>query len=165
MNDGFLLIVLAFLAGGSLRPASPDTALRKQVTIVVDRKMRDAAMAVADPVRPVIYVNPTVLAELEPSFVTFVIRHEHGHIRSGHQRPDRARYDRDRADALLRSYELEADCIAAAELVADQPAAVDAAIRFFSGLGPVRVDSEHPSGEERAAVIRACAVSSQETLR
>jgi hypothetical protein len=36
------------------------------------------------------------------------------------------------------------------------PAAVEAAIRFFNRLGPFRFDAWHPSGAQRAAKILAC---------
>jgi hypothetical protein len=53
--------------------------------------------------------------------------------------------------------ELEADCYAASRLAVRNPAAVRAAIEFFTRLGPVRFDRVHPSGEQRAAAILACA--------
>jgi len=155
MND-VLLIVLAWLNAGTPRPAASNPGPAPRVVVVVDRNMRDAAMAVADPVRPVIYINPSVLDELEPPFVTFVLRHEHAHIRFGHQRPDRNQGTTVGVERLLRSYELAADCLAAAELGSTQPDAVSAAVRFFAKLGATRIDAEHPAGNERAAMIRAC---------
>jgi hypothetical protein len=52
--------------------------------------------------------------------------------------------------------ELEADCYAARTLAGIEPAAVEAAIRFFNRLGPFRFDAWHPSGAQRAAKILAC---------
>ena len=37
-----------------------------------------------------------------------------------------------------------------------QPEAVDAAIRFFTRMGPFRFDAWHPSGAQRAAKILSC---------
>jgi hypothetical protein len=59
---------------------------------------------------------------------------------------------------------LEADCFAAASLARTNAAAVSAAVRYFSRLGPFRYDTDHPTGAQRAAKILACLPSPQ-TLR
>ena len=57
--------------------------------------------------------------------------------------------------ALRQRQELEADCYAARTLgESAQPS--DAALRFFTRMGPFRFDAWHPSGAQRAAKILAC---------
>jgi hypothetical protein len=117
--------------------------------------LRDAAVTIIHGGRATIRYNPALLSLLGPGLTDFVLAHEYGHAFYGHSggallagQPDFAR--------LRVRQELEADCYAASRLAVRNPAAVRAAMEFFSRCGPVRFDRVHPSGEQRAAVIRAC---------
>jgi len=59
-------------------------------------------------------------------------------------------------DSALQAQELEADCYAARRADPQARAASEAAIRFFTRLGPFRFDAVHPTGSQRAAMIRDC---------
>ena len=52
--------------------------------------------------------------------------------------------------------ELEADCYATRLLAEDNRPAVEAALQFFTRMGPFRFDDLHPSGSQRAAKILSC---------
>lgn len=113
----------------------------------------DAAVAIADPVRPVIYYNPAILQSTGPLMTAFIMAHEEAHITLGHQRQELGVTDR----ARLKRLELEADCLAARSLASLQPDVVRFAAGFFRAQGASQVDPEHPSGLARAAQLDACA--------
>lgn len=120
---------------------------------VADSTLQDVAVAVADPLDPVIYYNPRLMTRFGPNLSAFVLAHEYGHIRYGHRRvPSRVS---DRA-AVMRRYELEADCYAAHMLAQVKPVAAAVAIEFFNKMGDFRYDEDHPTGDERAARIQEC---------
>ena len=129
---------------------------RASVREIATPGLPDAAVAVADADRPVIYYNPRTMAESGPDLAAFLMEHERGHIAHGHRRPAPGSMSATAAQALLRRYEREADCWAATTLAVSRPTAVLAAIRYFRNIGALRADLEHPSGMERAAGITAC---------
>lgn len=146
---------------GLVAMGAPDTlpgqeAPRPPVREIATPGLHDAAVAVADAHQPVIYYNPRTMAESGPDLAAFLMEHERGHIAHGHRRPAPGAMSATAAQALLRRYEHEADCWAAATLALTHRAAVSAAIRYFRNIGPLRADLEHPSGTERAAAITAC---------
>lgn len=149
------------------RPGFSQDVQQLRVREVPDSNLRDVAVAVADPERPVIYYNPRLMERFGPSLSAFVLAHEYGHIRFGHRRiPAGRRVDFDR-DSLLRNFELQADCYAARVLARVKPADLRVAIEFFRKMGDFRYDMEHPTGFERASQIESCMVndsSSQQTL-
>jgi hypothetical protein len=120
---------------------------------VADSSLRDVAVAVSDPLDPVIYYNPRLMERFGPNLSAFVLAHEYGHIKFGHRRLPNSVSDR---AAMMRQFELEADCYAAEMLERLKPAAADVAIEFFRKMGDFRYDDEHPTGYERAAKITAC---------
>lgn len=124
-----------------------------RVREVPDSSLRDVAVAVSDPLDPVIYYNPRLMDRFGPNLSAFVLAHEYGHIRYGHRRVPARVNDR---NALMREYELEADCYAARLLARVKPAAGDAAVEFFRKMGDFRYDDEHPTGTERAGRIERC---------
>lgn len=124
---------------------------------IVDLRLTDAAVAVADSLRPVIYYNPQVLNRFGPAMATFILAHEDAHITHRHTRSVGGVTD----PARLRRLELEADCAAAQTLAVSHPDAISAAVRFFAALGRERIDNEHPSGAERASRIKSCAASAK----
>lgn len=127
---------------------------------VADSSLQDVAVAVADPLDPVIYYNPRLMTRFGPNLSAFVLAHEYGHIRYGHRRvPSRVT---DRA-ALMRQYELEADCYAAHTLARVRPEAAQVAIEFFTKMGDFRYDEDHPTGDERALRITQCLQSDENT--
>jgi hypothetical protein len=85
----------------------------------------------------------------------FFFAHEYGHIRYGHAGAALAD-PHGELSALRQRQELEADCYAVGQLATTNPAAVDAALQFFTRLGPLGFDALHPSGSQRAAKILAC---------
>lgn len=149
-------IAASLLAAMMLGPRpgrSQDAAPVVSVREVADSSLQDVAVAVADPLDPVIYYNPRLMTRFGPNLSAFVLAHEYGHISYGHRRvPARVA---DRA-ALMRQFELEADCYAARMLAQVKPVAAQVAIEFFTKMGDFRYDEDHPTGEERAARIAAC---------
>lgn len=67
-------------------------------------------------------------------------------------------------DSLFRVQELEADCYAAALPGEAARTATEAALRFFTRLGPFRFNSEHPTGAQRVARILSCLSSPREPV-
>lgn len=124
---------------------------------VPDRNLNDAALAVSDPRRPVVYYNPTLLSRFGPELAAFVMAHEYGHIAHGHVRV-RVHGTREsgEAHAIMQRYELQADCYAARMLSDSNTGAVTAAIAYFSRMGERQVDDDHPTGSARAAELQRC---------
>lgn len=148
----------AALAVGSLLActapfvAAQGREVARTVEHVVDFSLADAAIAVADPYRPVIYYNPAILGRAGLEMTRFILAHEDAHIELAHLRVADGVVDA----ARLRGLELDADCLAARWLSVDQPAAVAAAAAYFLRQGATRTDEFHPSGVERADRIVAC---------
>jgi hypothetical protein len=116
--------------------------------------LRDVALVAYQNGRPVIYYNPTLLQRVGPQLSAFFIAHEYGHIHGGHT--GGALLHDGELSALRQKQELDADCYAAAVLAEQDRDAVDAALRFFTRLGPLRHDNFHPTGSQRAARILSC---------
>jgi putative metallopeptidase-like protein len=125
------------------------------IRTIANDTLHDLAVAFADPNNPVIYYNPRLLQRFGPEIAAFVLAHERAHIQLGHRRP-RTRMARPALEDLLQSWELAADCIAAAWLARARPSALRAATALFDEMGLGRVDREHPSGIDRAAQLEAC---------
>jgi hypothetical protein len=94
------------------------------------------------------------MSRIGPHLSAFFIAHEYGHIHYGHT--GGALIHDGELSALRQRQELEADCYAADLLAERDQDAVDAALRFFARLGPLRFDAYHPTGSQRAARILSC---------
>ncbi len=141
-----------------LVPASPKGVLALQrlmdVQEIATDTLRDVALVAYQNGRPGIYYNPTLLQRVGPQLSAFFIAHEYGHIHGGHT--GGALLHDGELSVLRQKQELDADCYAAAVLAEQNRDAVDAALRFFTRLGPFRHDSYHPTGSQRAARILSC---------
>jgi hypothetical protein len=126
------------------------------VAEVSDENLGDVAVADVDSPHPVIYYNPRLLNRYGPNLGVFFLAHEYGHLYHHHTRAGIAASTDAQRDSLLQFQELEADCYAAAALGKTRPEAVEAAIRFFTRLGPFRFDAIHPTGAQRASRIVSC---------
>lgn len=150
---------IATVVTALLLPAGAEQARAVQRLIdvrqVATDTLRDVALAVFEQGRPVIYYNPVLLQQFGPNLTTFFFAHEYGHIRFGHTGAALLTGENDPSTVRQRQ-ELEADCYAARTLAESEPAAVGAAIRFFTRMGPFRFDAWHPSGSQRAAKILSC---------
>lgn len=139
-------------------PGRPDRAQALQRLIdvrhVPSDTLPDVALVTFERGRPIIYYNPVLLSRMGPQLTAFFIAHEYGHIHGGHT--GGALIHDGELSALRQRQELEADCYAAALLWEQDREAVDAALRFFTRLGPLRHDNYHPTGSQRAARILSC---------
>lgn len=140
-------------------PASPKGAQAAQRLIdlrqIPSDTLRDVALATFEHGRPVIYYNPRLLQQFGPQLTTFFFAHEYGHIYYGHTGAALVQAHGE-LTALRQQQELEADCYATVILAEQDRAAVEAALRFFTRLGPYRYDAFHPTGSQRAAKMLAC---------
>jgi len=144
----------ALLSAGS--PLPPTAPAATQIREIADVSLRDVAVAVYDSVRPVIFYNPSLMRQFGPDLATFFMAHEHAHISLRHTRAGALRSDPSKRDRMLQQKELEADCVAARQLgVAGREGSM-AAVRFFTRLGDRSFDTEHPTGNTRAAKILSC---------
>ena len=117
--------------------------------------LRDVAIATFDRYGPVIYYNPTALKKLGPDIAKFVRAHEYAHLAMKHmQREEQSTLEISTTE-LRRSFELEADCYAAKTV--SRESALAAAENFAKVVGLKRADAVHPTGKERAEIIRQCA--------
>jgi hypothetical protein len=116
--------------------------------------LRDVALVLFERGRPIIYYNPILLNRIGPQLGAFFFAHEYGHIHGGHT--GGALLHDGELNAIRQRQELEADCYAAALLGEYDRDAVEAALRFFTRLGPLRYDIYHPTGSQRAARILSC---------
>jgi len=123
---------------------------------IPDEDLADVAVAVVDRPDPVIYYNPARFQRYGPELSTFFLAHEYGHIALHHTRTGLDSLSDAGRDAALRGQELDADCYAAIALGQDRRTAIEAAIRFFTRLGPFRFDAFHPTGAERVQRLMAC---------
>lgn len=147
------LIATALVAAGSERA----TAAQRLVDVqpVASDTLTDVAVTVYERGRPVIYYNPTLMQRLGPHLADFFMAHEYGHVAYGHGGGALSQPHDDLSSRRQRQ-ELEADCYATRFLAQNNRAAVEAALRFFTRMGPFRFDDLHPSGSQRAAKILAC---------
>ena len=141
-------------AGTDTRVTVPHPA--PTVREIADATLRDVAVAVYDPTHPVIYYNPRLMEKFAPALRAFFLAHERAHIELHHTRASALRAEPAHRDEVLRSKELEADCLAARRLGTKGRGTALAAVRYFARLGRERFDSEHPTGQDRAARILAC---------
>jgi hypothetical protein len=147
------------LIAALLAPALAHDAMAAQrlidVAQVPSDTLRDVALARFEGGRPVIYYNPVLLQQFGPELAAFFLAHEYGHVRFGHTGAALVAGSGD-LSALRQRQELEADCYAARALSETEPESVAAAARFFTRMGPFRLDAYHPSGSQRAAKLLAC---------
>lgn len=146
----------ALVGAASPVPAPAPVPAAPHVREIADVTLRDVAVALYHPERPVIYYNPRLMGQLGPELTAFFMAHEHAHIALRHTRAGALRSDPSQRDRMLRTKELEADCLAARSLGTARRSASLAAARFFARLGNTSFDSEHPYGSTRAARILAC---------
>jgi IrrE N-terminal-like domain len=149
IGQAFLVSIALGAQPGWSQEVRPVVSVRE----VADSSLQDVAVAVADPRDPVIYYNPRLMTRFGPNLSAFVMAHEYGHIEYGHRRVSARVTER---AALMRQFELEADCYAARMLARVKPEAADVAIEFFLKMGDFRYDDDHPTGNERANMIRTC---------
>ena len=154
MRTSGIVIALALV----LPPASPVNLDATQRLIDVwqipSDTLRDVAMVRYEYGRPIIYYNPALLSRVGPQLGAFFFAHEYGHIHEGHA--GGALMQEGDLPAVRQRQELEADCYAAALLGEYDRDAMDAALRFFARLGPLRFDVYHPTGSQRAARMLSC---------
>jgi hypothetical protein len=118
--------------------------------------IQDVAVAAVDQPVAVIYYNPRYARRYGPEVTRFLMAHEYGHIYFRHTRAGLADLADAQRDSVLQAQELEADCYAASQTGPAARAAAEAAIRFFTRLGPFRFDNQHPTGAQRVSRILAC---------
>lgn len=123
------------------------------VAEIPDPNLKDVAVAVYDPVWPVIYFNPAYLERLDPALQVFLMTHERAHIGLKHTRGVTLTGN---GSLELQRRELAADCSATQALRDESPEAVRAAVGFFARQGHARNDQAHPTGAQRAATILSC---------
>lgn len=145
--------------------AAQDLKLIPGVAEVASDRINDIAIAEVDRPDPTIFYNPRIARRYGPLLTRFFIAHEYGHIARQHSRYKLALLQAYARDSVLRSQELEADCYAAALPGPEARDASEAALRFFSRLGPFRFDTEHPTGAQRAAQILECLPAPRETVQ
>jgi hypothetical protein len=151
---GIVTVIAALLLPAGAHRAQAVQRLIDVRQIATDT-LRDVAVSAFENGRPVIYYNPVLMQRVGPELEAFFFAHEYGHVRYGHTGAALAAGEGD-LGALRVRQELEADCYAARTLGETDPAAVDAAIRFFTRMGPFRFDAWHPSGAQRGAKILSC---------
>jgi len=119
-------------------------------------QLPDIAVASIGPYgEPVIYYNPYIVQKVGPLISQFFRAHEYGHHALNHIRREWFEGNPYNRTWLRQNYEKEADCFAARNV---PPAVAGAAIQFFAlTQGPKRPSWYHPTGYERAAVIKRCA--------
>jgi hypothetical protein len=147
------VIAALLLPAGSHRAQAVQRLM--DVRQVATDTLHDLAVAAFENGRPVIYFNPALMQRVGPELESYFFAHEYGHVHYGHTGSALTSTESDLSAVRVRQ-ELEADCYAARTLAESEPAAVEAALRFFNRLGPFRFDAWHPSGAQRAAKILAC---------
>jgi hypothetical protein len=149
-----LIAMLLCSAAGAAR--AQGLHLIPGVPEIASEDLPDVALAVVDRPDPVIYYNPSRFQRYGPDLANFFLAHEYGHIALHHTRVGQDSLGDDDRDAALRGQELEADCWAAEHIGRSRRPAIEAAIRFFTRLGPFRFDAVHPTGSQRAERLLAC---------
>jgi hypothetical protein len=146
------LITTALATAGGERAAAQRLV---DVQPIESDTLHDVAMTAYEHGRPLIYFNPTLMQRIGPQLADFFIAHEYGHVAYGHAGGALSQ-PHDDLSALRQRQELEADCYATRLLAEDNRPAVEAALQFFTRMGPFRFDDLHPSGSQRAAKILSC---------
>lgn len=149
-----MVALLALLSTGAAR--AQGLHLIPGIAEIPDDDLADVAVAVVDRPDPVIYYNPARFQRYGPDLSTFFLAHEYGHIALHHTRAGLDTLDQADREAAQQVQELDADCYAAAAIGTEHRAAIEAAIRFFTRLGPFRFDAVHPTGSERVQRLMAC---------
>ncbi len=147
------LITTALATAGGERAAAAQRLV--DVQPVASDTLHDVAVTAYEHGRPLIYFNPTLMQRIGPQLADFFIAHEYGHVAYGHAGGALSQ-PHDDLSALRQRQELEADCYATRLLAEDNRPAVEAALQFFTRMGPFRFDDLHPSGSQRAAKILSC---------
>jgi hypothetical protein len=151
-----LPVLLLGLAAAPAATAAQGLHLIPNVLEISVDTLPDVAIAAVDDAEPIIYYNPRLMNRYGPRLGVFFLAHEYGHLQYHHTRAGLAGMSDGVRDSLLQAQELEADCYAAAQLGGRDREAVEAAIRFFTRLGPFRFDAVHPTGAQRATRILSC---------
>lgn len=145
-------------------PVPDFEAVRRAVLIPMD-ELPDAAIAVFDSLRPRIYLNTRLLAQIGPDFAAFLRAHEEGHIAYHHVAERRFGLNRVETPVpVLHAYEFAADCYAGRVLRLERPASVRAALRFFQQRRGMVTDSAHPAMGARADRLVACLTDPAQSL-
>ncbi len=153
MRYSFTFSIKRLIAAGLITTAMSVSA--GQIREVPAFDLPDTSIATYDQFGPVIYYNPLALQRLGPQVSKFVRAHEYAHHILHHiQRGDMAGWQTNTAQTR-RSFELEADCYAAKNV--SRAVAQAAADSFSQTQGVERPDAQHPTGNERATVIKQCA--------
>ncbi|HTS88326.1 MAG TPA: hypothetical protein VMG41_07515 [Gemmatimonadales bacterium] len=150
------LPLLTLVALGAPPVRAQELHLIPGIEEIATDTLEDIAVATVDLPHPVIYYNPRLAHRYGPLLTRFFLAHEYGHIYHKHSRVAVFNLPVPVRDSVLRSEELEADCFAASQSGEQDREASEAALRFFSRLGPFRFDAEHPTGAQRAARILQC---------
>lgn len=129
----------------------------RSIAWIARNDLADAAVAVADPLHPVVYFNPAILEDLGPALTGFIRAHETAHILLHHSPTTFAHLPYAEREEAHRAAELAADCHAARILATEDPGAVRAAIAYFAERGSRRTGPLHPTGRDRAATLSSCA--------
>lgn len=151
-----ILPALALLIGAPTLGGAQGLHLIPGIAEIASDSIGDIAVAAVDQAQPAIYYNPSLVRRYGPLLTRFFLAHEYGHINRRHTRAAFADLAEPTRDSIFRAQELAADCYAAAQEGPEARAATEAALRFFSRLGPFRFDNEHPTGAQRAAQILRC---------
>jgi hypothetical protein len=146
------LITTALATAGGERAAAQRLV---DVQPIASDTLHDVAVTAYEHGRPFIYFNPTLMQRIGPQLADFFVAHEYGHVAYGHAGGALSQ-PHDDLTALRQRQELEADCYATRLLAEDNRPAVEAALQFFTRMGPFRFDDLHPSGSQRAAKILSC---------
>lgn len=172
---GFIVgVSLAFAAAALLDAtagereslAIPDTSVVQRATVLEKDDLPDAAVAVFDSLRPRIYLNTRLLAQVGPQLAAFLRAHEEGHIAYHHVSERRFGLVRVETPVpVLHGYEFAADCYAAQVLRDERPVAVHAALQFFQRRRELVTDAEHPSMGARADSLIECLTDPARRLR
>ncbi len=149
-----LMLALAVVTAAEFQSVDAQEPL-VNVRMVATDTLRDLAVTAMVSGRPVIYYNPVLLQTVGEPLRDFFVAHEYGHVAHGHTGGALTSTGDELARARQKQ-ELQADCYAATRLARTNPEAVNAAVGFFSRMGPFRYDQLHPSGAQRAANILAC---------
>jgi hypothetical protein len=155
--SALLVLLLAIgLPAGAVEARAQGLGLIPGVREIASDTISDLAIAAVDLATPVIYYNPRLSRRYGPDITRFFLAHEFGHIFHHHTRSGLVDLPEARRDSILRAQELEADCYAASQPGPEARGATEAALRFFTRLGPFRFDNEHPTGAQRAARLLTC---------
>ncbi len=131
---------------------------------IASDSVSDVAVAAVDQPNPVVYYNPRMARRFDPALTRFFFAHEYGHIQHHHTRVGLADLPESTRDSIFQAQELEADCYAAALPGSDARSAAEAALRYFTRMGPFRFDREHPTGAQRSSRLLMCMSGPRDTL-